>query len=530
MDHLTSLDASFLHFEAAETPMHVGSLMLFELPPGYSGDYFEDVKAVIGKRMHLVRVFHRKLATMPFDLADPLWVDDDDIDLDFHVRHVMLRKPGSMAQLEQLVARLHSSLLDRSRPLWEICVIEGLSDGRVGLYVKAHHSGIDGKAGVELSKIIYDLSPQVREVPPPRRRSAGAAQRPLGMAELLRAGLSNSLLQYGKMARLVPTGVKAVLTTAKIVAKRRKPEAGRGLNLGLGPKTLMNVTITNQRSFATLSMPLADIKALGARVGGTVNTIVMAMCAGGLRRFLTERGPLPQKPLIAAVPVSLRAADDASANNQVTMVRVDLATDIADPAARFKAIHNSSEGAKSVVRELKPVLGVDLPVFGSPWLMSGLAAVAVRSGLFNAMPQVANAVISNVPGIPVPLYLAGARATNFYPVSIPYHGMAINITVQSYAGQLEFGLTACRRVFTHDELHELLGYMRDTLAEIRSFEALPGFEDKAEASKFDTAKADAARADTAKVPTVRAAASTTTPRPSAQVHPLPRRTAARRKA
>lgn len=483
MDHLTSLDASFLHFESPETPMHVGSLMLFELPPGYQGDYVEDVKALIAQRMHLVRMFHRKLAAMPFDLADPLWVDDEDVELDYHVRHSTLRKPGTMAQLEQLVARLHASLMDRSRPLWEIYVIEGLHDGRVAVYVKAHHSGIDGKAGVELSKIIYDISPQVRAVPPPRRRLRAVAGHQLGMAELLRAGVVNTITQYVKLARLVPRGVRAITTAGRIVAARRQPKVGRSLNLGLAPRTLLNVPITNQRSFATMSVPLDDIKALGARVGGTVNTIVMAMCAGALRKFVAERERLPAKPMIAGVPVSLRAADDASANNQVTMVRVDLATDIADPLERFKAIHASSEGAKGLVRELKPVLGVDMPVIGSPWLMSGLASVAVRSGLFNVIPLPANAVISNVPGIPVPLYLAGAKATHFFPVSIPYHGMGINITVQSYAGQLEFGLTACRRVFSHAELHELLEGMRETLEEIRRFPSVGGEETAANDAK-----------------------------------------------
>lgn len=248
-----------------------------------------------------------------------------------------------------------------------------------------------------------------------------------------------------------------------------------------------------------MSMPLSEVKVLGTRVGGTVNTIVMALCAGALRSYIAKRGPLPRMPMIAAVAVSVRVADDTSAKNQVTMVRVDLATDIADPAKRFKAIHNSSEGAKSVVSELKPVLGVDLPVVGSPWLMTGLAAVAVRSSLLNALPLLANAVISNVPGIPVLLYLAGARATNFYPVSIPYHGMGINMTVQSYAGQLEFGMTACRRVFSHADLRELLGYMRETLEQIRGFgdaatnDATPAASIKAAANATKAVRKPAAK-------------------------------------
>ncbi|MBL0087526.1 MAG: wax ester/triacylglycerol synthase family O-acyltransferase [Ideonella sp.] len=477
MNHLTSIDASFLHFESPETPMHVGSLMLLELPAGYAGDYYDDVKAVIAERLPRVQAFNRKLAPMPFELADPLWVEDPDIDLDYHVRHHTLRKPGSRVQLEQLVGRLHSSLLDRSRPLWEIYVIEGLEDGRVAVYVKAHHSGIDGKAGIELSKIIYDTSPQMGAAGRVQQRTPASegsgAGRPVGqavgMGALLKAGVSNSATQYLKLARLLPRGIKAIATAGRIVAGRRGPGSGRGLNLGLAPRTPFNVPVTNQRAFATMSMPLDEVKALGARVGGTVNTIVMAVCAGALRRFIAERGAMPRKPLLAAVPVSLRAPDDTSANNQVTMVRVDLATDIADAALRFKAIHNSSEGAKALVRELKPILGVDMPVVGSPWLMTGLASLVVRSGLLNALPQIANAVISNVPGIPVPVYLAGARAANFYPVSIPFHGLAINITVQSYAGQLEFGLTACRRALSHQDLLEVIGYMRESLDEIRGF-------------------------------------------------------------
>src|SRR4051795_4284290 len=199
MDQLSGMDASFLHLETPETPMHVGSLMLFELPEGYQGDYYEDVKAMLGKRLHLASVLTRKLAQMPFELAEPVWIEDDDIDMDYHVRTVTLRRPGTMGQLEALIARLHSTLLDRSRPLWEMYVIEGLENGQVAFYSKAHHSGVDGKAGVELAKVLYDISPQMREVPPPRRRHAGTPYQ-LGVAELLQAAASNSLRQYRKIA------------------------------------------------------------------------------------------------------------------------------------------------------------------------------------------------------------------------------------------------------------------------------------------------------------------------------------------
>jgi diacylglycerol O-acyltransferase / wax synthase len=473
MDQLSSIDASFLHLETPETPMHVGSLMLFELPEGYQGDYYEDVKVMLGKRLHISALLTRKLAQMPFELADPVWIEDDDIDLDYHVRTVTLRRPGTMAQLEQLIARLHASLLDRSRPLWEMYVIDGLESGQVAFYTKAHHSGVDGKAGVELAKVLYDVSPQMREVPPPRRKRTNNNYQ-LGVTELLQAAATNAAQQYRKLAELLPTAAKAFGTAASVIADQRTAKGARALSLDRAPTSIFNVSITNQRSYSTLSLPLADLKALGKRVGGTVNTIVMAMCSIALHRFLKERGLLPKESLVAVVPVSLRAEGDNAMNNQVSMVRVDLATDLDDLPARFSAIHSSSEAAKAVVKELKPVLGVNVPITGSPWLMSGLASLLGRSNLVGRLPAAGNVTISNVPGPPMQLYMAGARMVNYYPVSIPYHGSALNITVHSYAGLLEFGLTACRRVLSQDESHELVGHLQTALKEI---EALPTVTD-----------------------------------------------------
>jgi len=467
MDQLSGMDASFLHLETPETPMHVGSLMLFELPEGYTGDYYEAVKALLGKRLHLSAFLNRKLEQMPFQLAEPVWIEDDDIDLDYHVRTVTLRRPGTMAQLEQLVARLHASLLDRSRPLWEMYVIDGLESGLVAFYTKAHHSGVDGKAGVELAKVLYDTSQHIREVPPPRRKRA-SGQYQLGVTELLQAAATNAAQQYRKLAELLPAAAKALDTAARVVASQRSEKGERSLNLGLAPSTIFNDSITNQRSYSTMSLSLADIKDLGRRVGGTVNTIVMAMCSIALHHFLKERGLLPREPLIAMVPVSLRAEGDAAMNNQVAAVRVDLATDIEDLPARFRAIHASSEAAKAVVKELKPVLGVDIPITGSPWLMTGLASLLGRSNLVSRFPAAGNVLISNVPGPPMTLYMAGAKMVHYFPVSIPYHGSALNITVQSYAGSLEFGLTACRRILSQDESYELIDHLRTALREIQA--------------------------------------------------------------
>jgi diacylglycerol O-acyltransferase / wax synthase len=471
VDQLSSLDASFLHLETPETPMHVGSLMLLDKPEDYRGDYFDDVKTMVGKRLHISPVLDRKLAPMPFELAEPVWIDDDDIDLDYHVRSMTLRRPGTMAQLETLVSRLHSSLLDRSRPLWELYIIEGLESGQAAIYTKVHHSGIDGKAGAEFIKTLYDSSPQMREVRPPRRKyKSGRYQ--LGVNELLQAAAANAAVQQRKAAEMWPAASQAYRSVAIMIEKQAAKE-GRHLNLGYAPKSVFNQSITNQRSFSTMSVSLAEIKALGKRIGGTVNTIVMAMCSIALDRFLRERDLLPKEALIAQVPVSLRAEGDSAMNNQVTMVRVDLATDISDLQERFKAIHASSEAAKAVVRELKPFLSVEVPVTGSPWLVTGLASLIGRSNLLDQVPSSSNVLISNVPGPSTTHYVAGARVLHYYPVSIPYHGSALNMTVQSYAGLLEFGLTACRRVLSQEESHELIEHLKAALHEI---EALPAAE------------------------------------------------------
>ena len=512
MIHLSTVDAAFLHLETPETPMHVASLSLFELPKGYKGDYYEEVKALIAKRMHLASIFRRKLAQMPFELADPVWIEDDDVDLDYHVRSINLRKPGTMQQLEAYVARLHASLLDRSRPLWEAYVFEGLENGHVAYYWKAHHSGIDGKAGVELAKVFYDTTAEMREVAPPRRSRAPAPYQ-LGVAELLRAAVTNATAQYTKLGKMLPKAAEALRTVGEVMASRDSKKGDRSLNLGLAPKTIFNVAITNQRSYATWVTSLTDLKELGRRAGGTVNTVVMAMCASALRKFLLDRNLLPPQSMIALVPVSLRTADDNSMNNQVSAIRVDLATDITDPGQRFAAIHASSEDAKSVVSALKPVLGADLPVSGSPWIMSSLATLYGRSGLAERLPPSGNVLISNVPGLPMELYMAGARMLSYYPVSIPYHGQALNITVQSYAGKMYWALTACRRALPQEEAYELVGNLQLALKEIEKIAALHDAKPVADAEVQREAATVVPKRATAKAPRKSKAA----PAPAAKV-------------
>ena len=229
----------------------------------------------------------------------------------------------------------------------------------------------------------------------------------------------------------------------------------------LGPKTAFNVSITNQRVFAGQSLPLTDAKTIGKRMGVTLNDVVMCLCSGALRRYLDERDGIPKKPLLAGVPVSLREAGNTDMNNQATVMVVNLHTDIADPVERLRAIHASSTEAKQLTGSMKAVIPMDFPSFGAPWLMTGLASMLGRTKLASALPPVTNLVISNVPGSPVPLYLAGARLATYFPVSIPAHGMALNLTVQSYNGSLEFGLTACRKAVP--DVRDIAGHLADEL-------------------------------------------------------------------
>jgi WS/DGAT/MGAT family acyltransferase len=474
MNHLSGIDAAFLHLESPEMPMHVGSLNVLELPPGYTGDFYEDVKACLAARLHLADVFTRKLALMPFDLSNPVWVEDEDIDLDHHVRHITLPRPGSNSQLQQYVARLHSTLLDRSRPLWEFFVIDGLRSGEVALYIKVHHARLDGQAGIALGRAIFDVEPSGRRIKPPRAKLR-RNQYQLGVAELLGAAISNTVQQYVKLIKSVPAiarAAKSLLLPEKDESGRRQWSLPKTLDL-FAPRTTLNVAITNQRRFAARTVPLAEVKEIAKRAGVSLNDVVLATVAGALRDYFIGHHELPAKSLSAAVPVSLRSAGDESANNQVSMVVMTLATDIADPIARLKKIAEASSNTKAMVGRVKAAIPTDFPMLAAPWLMSGLASLYGRSRLANVLPPVANLVISNVPGVQTQLYFAGAKIISYYPVSIPAHGLALNITVESYNGRLDYGLIACRRALPDiaDLADSLLAEHRKLLTLLRPAEA-----------------------------------------------------------
>jgi diacylglycerol O-acyltransferase len=438
MKALSGVDGGFLHLETEETPMHVASAHLFDLPVGYSGDFHADVRRQLQRRLRMAPVLTRKLAPMPLQFANPVWVEEDRFEWDYHVQHVTLPAPGTQAQLEDCLGRLHSELLDRSRPLWRMAVIDGLQSGQVAYYFQIHHAVLDGQAGVRLSQALFDLTPKPRAIP---RGAARHAEHP-GLAELAAAALKHDAGQYIKLVRHLPDVVR---TLAGLFGAASGPAGGRlGQNFSFGPRTPLNVPITGERGFAAVSVPLDTLKQLALAHEATLNDIVLALCSGTLRRYLARHGGIPRKPLIATMPISLRDAGNAEYTTQATLSLVNLNTHIADPLKRLRAIRGAAGAMKALAQRARGVIPTDFPSIGMPWLLQGLAALYGRSGIVSAMPPIANVVISNVPGPQVPLYAVGARMASYWPMSIVEHGVGLNITVMSYAGAMGFGFTTAR--------------------------------------------------------------------------------------
>lgn len=470
MDHLSGSDAAFLHLESPETPMHVGGLAILELSADYSGDFMQDVRTHIQERMHMAPIFQRKLVNMPFDIANPIWVMDEDIDIDYHIRHVIVPPPATRNTVDKLVARLHSSLLDRSRPLWEMHILDGLPVPKdlpegtryVGLYSKMHHAALDGMGGQVLMEAIMDISSVPR--PPKkriRRREANNGDN-YGIAELAASGVVHNISQTIKLTKNLP---KLTGKAYDLIKPARNPDGSKAERMNwLAPKTPLNATITNQRSFARFSIPYAESKKIAALNNVSLNDVVMAISGEGMIRYFADEGLVLDETMLAAIPVSVRPEGNTELSNQVSMARMSLATTIKDPLARLKAINASSTHTKALMSDVKAIMPTDFPSIGAPWLVSSIASTLTRARVANSLPPFANVLISNVPGPNITLYFAGAKQISTYPVSIPYHGMALNITLQSYNGWLDFGVISCQKLMP--DIHELAQHMKDAYKDL----------------------------------------------------------------
>ena len=464
MKSLTGLDATFLYLETPEMPMHVGSFNLCELPAGFKGSFHQEVTKHIAKRMHLAPVFSRKLVFMPLDLGHPLWVEADEVDINFHIRRADPGKKGTaampLADVHKLCAQLQGELIDRNFPLWEFYVFDRIQlpasqGGKIvaGFFSKIHHAALDGKGGVMLANALMDLSPVPREVAPPDPARRRKFESDLKLGKMIGSVFSSSLGQLVKAAKSLPS---AASTFGSTLAKQSVGSSAKGIKakmpMKLAPATPFNTGISSGRVFVTATVPLAECKAMGKAVGGSFNDIVLWICSTALRNYLTQHHSLPKKSLVAAMPVSLReagATDATHLGNQVSMSLVELGTHLAHPIKRMNAIMASTAKVKSSVQSLKGLLPTDYPSLLAPWLVGGAAKMALnaygKSGMASRLPMVANLAISNVPGPPVPLYLAGAQFLTFHPLSIIMHGLALNITIQTYAGHVDFGIIADKK-------------------------------------------------------------------------------------
>jgi diacylglycerol O-acyltransferase / wax synthase len=461
MKQLTGIDASFLYMESPTTFCHVSGLGIYQRPSDSFDPYqvvYDRFAAVVGH----VEPLRRVIAEVPFRLDHPYWVVAEDFDLDFHVRHLGLAPPGNIEQLTEQVARIVGRPLDRSRPLWEVYVIEGLSDGRWALLSKLHHATIDGAAGVILLGMLTDTEPDaVFDLAPatwdsePTPHPAQLLRRTLGslVANPVKGVRLNLRLAQNVADTLGITNVSGAVERARstvrslVGADASRPANERSVSLPVSqaPSTPWNRRITAHRRFATRSVPLASVKMLKDAVGGTVNDVVMAVCTGALREYLIGHDALPDKPLRAMVPVSIRTGDETDPwTNRVSGIVADLPTHEADPLRRIELCRDAMAKAKRLF-ELVPAHALtDVAQTASPLVATAAARLASR--LADRVNMPANVVISNVPGPRQPLYLGGAQMDNYIPVSIVTDNMGLNITVHSYLDRLDFGLIACREL------------------------------------------------------------------------------------
>lgn len=466
MQQLTGLDAAFLALETANSTGHVGGVCVLDPRDAPVPLTLARLTQVLADRLALVPVLRRKLLSVPLGLDQPYWVDDPHFDIEYHIREIALPRPGSDAQLTEQVSRLHARPLDRSRPLWEIYLITGLARRRAAVYTKIHHSAIDGVSGAELLTILLDLTPEGREVPP---STPFRPEPPPGLLTLAAAAAAKLAWWPVQTVRVTNELIRVLPTLAPALS----PFVGGllGLNRGDGdvipttpgraPATPFNRPITPHRRLAVRSVDLDSVKKVKAAFGVSVNDVVMAMCAGALRHWLADHHALPDTPLIAMIPVSVRdPASKAAMGNKVSAMLAALPTNADDAAERVQTVHATTKIAKAQHAMIPQGLVDKVTDFSPPALTARAARVVFATGVLHRLPPF-NVCISNVPGPNVPVYLCGAKLIAHYPVSVITDGQGLNITLVGYLGQLHFGLVACRELVP--DLEMLADYLVDEL-------------------------------------------------------------------
>ncbi len=479
MRQLTSLDAQFLALESARQTGHVGGVAILDPSTAPGGEISAaGIQELIAGRLSLLPPLRWRLAEVPLGLDHPYWIDDADFDLEYHVRETALAPPGDDEQLAEQVARICARPLDRSRPLWEIYLIHGLADGNVAMLTKIHHAVIDGMSGAEIMGLLLDLSPEGRELPDAEDDYRG--ERAPGELEMFARGLMAVPRYPLRALRALPHAMPniestpfATLPGAGLIGRLagevqhvvlRENGGPERANL-VAPKTSFNGRVSAHRRFVFGQISLDEVKAVKNAHGVTVNDVAVSICAGAVRRWLLEHDELPNEPLVAQIPVSVRTGDQIGTyGNRILLMSAPLFTDIADPVLRLQRTHDGLAEMKERYRALPAELLQDANNFIPPAVFAQAAQLTFRLSTSRPGRPAWNLVISNVPGPQVPLYMAGARLVANYPVSVITDGMGLNITLMSYCGSVDFGIVADREQMP--DARRLIEWLKDELAEL----------------------------------------------------------------
>lgn len=460
MHRASGLDAAFLALETPAAHMHVLGVAVVDPTTAPRGFSHAAVRELLDARLHLIPPLRRRLVEVPLGLHAPMWIEDPDFDLDFHLRRAALPAPGGRAELEAFVADVASRPLDRSRPLWEAWVVEGLEHGHFAFIAKLHHALIDGASGVEILATLFDLEPdplpRVEETLEPEWRPAHV---PGEVEMLVRAGLS--------FAQRPVQFVKAANNLGRGVWRAARHARDQQLDVALpltAPRLSMNRTITPHRKVAFASVAIDDVKAVKNALGVTVNDVVLAVTTGALRAYLERRGELPDRPLVAAIPTNVRSGDDRAYGNRVSAMFACLPVDRADPIERVHIVRRSTSGAKEVHGVVGETTLEEWAEIAAPVVFSRAMRLYARLRIGERMRPPVNLVVSNVPGPPFPLYLAGARLVSLHPLGPIFDDCGLNLTVMSYLDHVDFGFLACRELVP--DLDDLASGVPDALVEL----------------------------------------------------------------
>ena len=463
---MSGVDAAFLYFETPSMHMHVCGVLVLDPSTAKDGFGFERVRELFASRLVLIPEFRRKLSAASIRLHHPVWVDLIDVPVAEHLTHVVLPAPGGVEELERAVADFAEVQLDRSRPLWQVLVVEGLADGRVAVVVKVHHCLVDGVAAGDVLAQLVDLGPEGRtagEIYEASRLVAERRRRP-GLPEMLGHTVKGVVTRPVGIARLVPSAAKAV---TGLVRTRRSGESAGGTMPFQGPRAPWNGTVTGRRVVALVDVPMDDVKAVKKALGGTFNDVMMTVVGGAFHRYLD--GSLDAS-LIAVLPVNVRR-EGQRGGNQTSAMFSTLATDLADPLERLEAIKAATVAGKADQRALGGDIVDQAGALVEPILVSFAARAYGALRLANVHPVIHNLVLSNVPGPPIPLYLAGARVDALVPLGPVLDGAGLNVTIVSYADKVGVGFIACADRIP--DLHDLAAQVRPSLDELLAVAARP---------------------------------------------------------